>query len=430
MHISRRRVVATAALIAGATVVDALHRPANSIDVRAFGALGDGITDDTGAIQLAVDAAERGTPVWIGNGVYSCRGIVVSTPGLTMTGPGTLRQRSITSHLIEVRAADVTISSLRFEGIALSATEAAFAVYTSSDYPARGLQLIDLTVSSSAPERGFNNGFKLDVGADRSRVANCLIERLHGSENGFGYAILCGAVSHCLLENNTGLGGAGRGRHFIYLSSGASFTRAINNSVRDFERDGITVYAKDYQPACVGNEISNNILLRCANSVVNGSISIAQNVSGSIISGNLIRSSGGCGILADGTGSRLLRNNDIIGNRILDSQFIGIDLKAFRGGRVLRNEVFESSHAAPGTYSNIRLSSDGETATTDVLLEGNTSGGRRFARSAFQTNATEPLPRGIVLRHNLMQDGVLARYEFPGGRPAIEGEGLLPLTRN
>lgn len=390
------------------------------INVRSFGAVGDGVADDTAAVQAACNAAGPGERVVLPEGVFSCRTVVLAKAGVTITGPGTLSHRSPQDHLLDVRARDVTIMEMRLEGAASSARHRSFAVFTSPDHPAPRLSIEAVTVSSARSDRGFNNGFKLDTGADASRIIRCRIEKLQGAESGFGYGLLCGPVTRCLIEDNSGIGTVGRGRHFIYLSGGASFNRVQKNHVTGFERDGITIYSTDAQPPCRGNEVLANTLIGCANGVTNAAVSLAQNVTQTLVSANLIQSSGGCGILADGTGSKLLRNNRIVGNKVLDSQFIGIDLKAFVGGSLTDNEVQESSRAAAGTYSNIRLISDGATATSDVLVEGNISGGANFARSAFQTNATKPIPTGIVLRANDMRRCRVARYEFFGGTPRLE----------
>jgi polygalacturonase len=54
-------------------------------DVRAFGAVGDGQTDDTAAIQKAVDTAQQGT-VYLPPGVYRITAPITLRPGLTLDG--------------------------------------------------------------------------------------------------------------------------------------------------------------------------------------------------------------------------------------------------------------------------------------------------------------------------------------------------------
>jgi hypothetical protein len=49
------------------------HPSGYDFDVKQFGAVGDGVTDDTAAIQAAIDAAgERAGSVWLPTGVYAC----------------------------------------------------------------------------------------------------------------------------------------------------------------------------------------------------------------------------------------------------------------------------------------------------------------------------------------------------------------------
>lgn len=62
-------------------------------DVRDFGATGDGVTDDTAAIQLAIDEAETNGPglggkVLFPTGTYACGSeLTVDQSGITLTGP-------------------------------------------------------------------------------------------------------------------------------------------------------------------------------------------------------------------------------------------------------------------------------------------------------------------------------------------------------
>ena len=68
------------------TVQDKLRE---SVSVKDFGAVGDGIADDTAAIQAAIDAAE-GRPVYVPAGTY----VVQSTITMTSYGTSTFRQGS------------------------------------------------------------------------------------------------------------------------------------------------------------------------------------------------------------------------------------------------------------------------------------------------------------------------------------------------
>ena len=56
------------------------------INVTDFGAKGDGTTDDTDAIQAAIDSAENGGVIEIPRGTYMVRGLKVKKHGITITG--------------------------------------------------------------------------------------------------------------------------------------------------------------------------------------------------------------------------------------------------------------------------------------------------------------------------------------------------------
>jgi hypothetical protein len=76
------------------------------INVSDYGAKGDGITDDTDAIQSAIDAAEKGGVVEIPRGTYMIRGLKITKHGTMIVGEarwGTrLVRHSGTAPLIEM----------------------------------------------------------------------------------------------------------------------------------------------------------------------------------------------------------------------------------------------------------------------------------------------------------------------------------------
>jgi len=58
-----------------------------AIDVRRYGAKGDGRTDDTRAIQTALEAAQKGSPIcWLPRGLYRIDGALLVPPGVTLCG--------------------------------------------------------------------------------------------------------------------------------------------------------------------------------------------------------------------------------------------------------------------------------------------------------------------------------------------------------
>lgn len=75
------------------------------IDVRDFGAVGDGRTDDAAAIQSAIDSTQRGDWLIIPAGEYALsKRLVVSTPDMIFRGQGTLVPHGdMSDYLVEFR---------------------------------------------------------------------------------------------------------------------------------------------------------------------------------------------------------------------------------------------------------------------------------------------------------------------------------------
>jgi hypothetical protein len=352
-----------------------------------------------------IDSSAPGSELVIPAGVWAFSHLVVAVPGLKLRGSPTgtiLRHLDPTANAIVVRAGDVSLSDLRMEGCATAATSSCFAVMTEVEHPATRLRLERLQFTGPDQQRGFSSAIKLEQGADGAVVRGCNFERMWGTASGFGYAILCGRLTGALIENNTANAPRGRGRHFVYLSAGASDCRVLNNHSDGFDFEAMTIYATDAQTPGQRNRIQGNVIRSAARLglVGIGAISVFGNARDNEIVGNTIAGSLGSGIVADGTGSGGLQRNHFIDNSIESSGCIGLDLISLQGGTVRGNRITESSLSSPGLHSNIRLVSDGQRPTRDISVTRNISTGPRFSRSAFQINPTPPLPIGIRLWDN------------------------------
>jgi polygalacturonase len=65
-----------------------LKRPCGCVNVRAYGAKGDGKTDDAAAIQTAIDALTSGGVVFFPSGVYRVESTVKLKSNVRLIGVG------------------------------------------------------------------------------------------------------------------------------------------------------------------------------------------------------------------------------------------------------------------------------------------------------------------------------------------------------
>lgn len=114
-----KQLAITLAFLLCSTVVALGHHEhvENTFNVRDYGAVGDGATDDSSAIQAAIDAAEAagGTVLIPDTGsTYEANALVVDTAGVTIKGDGTVRANEWP--VLDVRAANITIEGITFDG--------------------------------------------------------------------------------------------------------------------------------------------------------------------------------------------------------------------------------------------------------------------------------------------------------------------------
>jgi hypothetical protein len=108
------------------------------LDVRAFGAKGDGVTDDTAAIQAAVDASSVTGIVYIPSGTYRLAGTVTIPASIGLVGDGVRRtfiaiDSGVTAFHFDLAFTDAAANGLVVSGISVRSAEA-YGSYTGTAF--------------------------------------------------------------------------------------------------------------------------------------------------------------------------------------------------------------------------------------------------------------------------------------------------------
>lgn len=398
------------------------------VNVLDYGAIGNGTADDTAAITAAL---ATGASVYFPEGTYKTDLQTLSTAGQTLFGAGEksiVLAKTAGTDLFVVTANYVTVRDLRMNGAETGATNSKFAIATDAATPADYLTVSNVLFSGASGASGFNNAVKFDAGSDYGLVSDCVIENLWGNTSGRGYGVLL-AGNNATITNNILIASSGRGRHGVYVSSGASDNEVSGNFLTGFDYEAITQYSTGAQAACARNKYIGNTLNGCAIAVnpTSGSIGIYGHSLGAVITANTVTSSGQIGIAVDGTGVSDCANTIISDNFVGFSATTGISLISPVACSVTGNIVYESSTASAGTSANIQIKSDGTTAPSDILVEGNHAWGPVYSRSAVRIDPTTPTPIKTKLQFNAFSSGTAGVIET-NSVTGIQIDGRLQFT--
>ena len=298
-----------------AVATDVQRKLRESVSVKDFGAVGDGVTDDTAAIQAALDVGGR---ILVNHGCVFVVSSVLSIKSNThLYGDGVSSAIKLAAgadaHMMQNQnyAAgsneNIVIDGVVFDGNVANQTN-------NGTKNKHGIRLKNVT--------GFElrNSEIKSVGTDAINLVNCTRPVIRHSS-------LWGAYNSAVVfENTHGLVGESNTVHDCgsktdatgFTSAGHAFI-GVNVACNNVRLVGNYVY--DMGDSCLRNEragegwiISDNLVVNSGKDSIKimGVVGSATKPKANVVAGNVIIDAGNCGIVANGDGT-IVTNNSIFG---------------------------------------------------------------------------------------------------------------------
>lgn len=250
-------------------------------NVKNYGAVGDGITDDTVAIQNAINSSD--SVLYFPDGIYLCGGIITNNKTrITGNGKGSILKSKGNFKLITVQANDVIIDNLTLLGTSNVINTSEVGIYINDFYNIKMCDLIIDGFKKSGIEntnlldafignhiinciiRNCNNGIFMDTRGEYTIVEGCsLYNNSIGIKDIAGNIIINGCV---INSNSTG----------VYVGNGANDSHGtIASSMINHNE----VYGLHIENISNGHKI-------CDNQIFANSIYVKTNINDSVVFDN------------------------------------------------------------------------------------------------------------------------------------------------
>ena len=244
------------------------------VDVTWGGALGDGSTDDTAAIQAVINAAATGSQVIFPKtaSYYKITSAITITKALTITGPGTITQATTNTAGFVVTASNVTIDGLTlngFQSATYSGHSSENAIYAHGTFSAgiaptyiNNLTIKNNTITgwgAAGIQANYINGFKF-TNNKISTLPYAGIVVLSGND---------GDISGNTLSGFSGTGVGGNNAYGILMSRETGDAGNLVSQPRSF-RISCTNNSITTIPTWVGIDTHSGAYITIANNMISG----------------------------------------------------------------------------------------------------------------------------------------------------------------
>lgn len=166
-----------------------------TVDVRRFGAVGDGVTDDTAAMQAA---ASSGYDIIVPAGNFRHGPIVVSSSIRFLGGSQVtpIFSSNTNEKLYEVTSPNVTIDGLNVSSVSGSITANKYIIHISGAANCRVLNLVLTDITTGDNDLKVTHGVYIQSSSDNAIVSGCTINNISGS------AVFMKDVSSAVVRDN------------------------------------------------------------------------------------------------------------------------------------------------------------------------------------------------------------------------------------